>query len=883
MENQTQFNRLNQTHENEIIDKGKNVQIHLIFLRHGDKDKDGSLTEEGKKEATDFGEKLEGKDAIKGYSSPVPRALETVERVIAGAPHGKKLTTRIRTELGIRPCSKDFFKKFREKENEGFGEAAEWYLSYGEQKPDAETSSPHEIAEDLAFALDRFIRMSDRLNSGSNIDLVNGTHQSMPEALLKEIMVREKEGKKIVGFEKLEEIGGALQPTESMEFLIKTDGSGEKELKLYFRGHEYDLDMNIINKLVGAYRKRTKKTRIMNKLILPFQELTINDVNCAGGKGASLGELAKAGVPVPDGFVLLSSAFDQFLKDTDLIQEIEAILSGVNHKKIHTVENASEKIQFLIISREMPENIKIEILKFYKKLDNKLVAVRSSATSEDSASAAWAGQLESYLNTTEETLLENVKKCWASLFTPRAIFYRFEKRLRRDKISVAVVVQKMIDAEESGIAFSVHPVTQDENQIIIEAGFGLGEAIVSGSITPDSYVIEKQRLKIIDINVNEQKRALYKKSKGGSAWKNLGEMGKTQVLTEKEIIALSKIIIKIENHYGFPCDIEWAKEKGNFYIVQSRPITTLRMKRKNRKFDLKKGIIVPSNISIFDIDRGSNYFSVVSRKSVLLIRSCFPWGYCDNNRYKKIFGFPSPHKPFYDSQRNIFVDKGAIVIERKEALIKIKRDNNYLYKIANRCQEDGDSLWRESLKIKNADFSKKTDKELLSIFKKGIEDEINLCAYLMFPLSLQGFFEESIKKVKPELAIPWVTIELLGFLNYNKKGLDEIDVQIEHFVELLKAVEEKKITELQAKDILRSWKERSYSPKEEIKKGPVIEDLKEIENIAKKILKENPKAMEDYKKGEKNSINFLIGQVMKESQKRADYKKAKEILEKLLK
>ena len=124
---------------------------------------------------------------------------------------------------------------------------------------------------------------------------------------------------------------------------------------------------------------------------------------------------------------------------------------------------------------------------------------------------------------------------------------------------------------------------------------------------------------------------------------------------------------------------------------------------------------------------------------------------------------------------------------------------------------------------------------------------------------------------------------MLGFLNYNKKELDEIDIQIEHFVELLNAVEEKKITELQAKDILRSWKEKSYSPKEKIKKGPVIEDLKEIENIAKKILKENPKAMEDYKKGEKNSINFLIGQVMKESQKRADYKKVKEILEKLLK
>jgi len=172
-------------------------------------------------------------------------------------------------------------------------------------------------------------------------------------------------------------------------------------------------------------------------------------------------------------------------------------------------------------------------------------------------------------------------------------------------------------------------------------------------------------------------------------------------------------------------------------------------------------------------------------------------------------------------------------------------------------------------KLKKLIKTYKIDKKVAELLTKKIE--------------IAEFFEESIKKVKPELAIPWVTIELLGFLNYNKKGLDEIDVQIEHFVELLKAVEEKKITELQAKDILRSWKERSYSPKEEIKKGPVIEDLKEIENIAKKILKENPKAMEDYKKGEKNSINFLIGQVMKESQKRADYKKAKEILEKLLK
>jgi len=338
------------------------------------------------------------------------------------------------------------------------------------------------------------------------------------------------------------------------------------------------------------------------ELIKTFKEITKSDTAIAGGKGASLGEMTQAGIPVPDGFVILSNAFERFIKETDLNVEIDAVLDEVDIKEVHTAENASEKIQAMILSKEMPEDIKKEILKFYKNLDCKFVAVRSSATSEDSASATWAGQLDSFLNTTKKTLLENVKKCWASLFTPRAIFYRFEKKLNKDKISVAVVVQKMVDSEESGIAFSVHPITQDKNQIIIEAGFGLGEAIASGSITPDSYTIDKQEFKILDINVNEQTNALYKKSKGGNEWKELGEKGKGQVLTEKEIIELSKLIVKIENHYGFPCDIEWAKEKNKFYIVQSRPITMLNLKYKKYKSKNTKYIKeFARNYSLFQV------------------------------------------------------------------------------------------------------------------------------------------------------------------------------------------------------------------------------------------------------------------------------------------
>jgi len=337
-------------------------------------------------------------------------------------------------------------------------------------------------------------------------------------------------------------------------------------------------------------------------LIKIFIQISKADTEIAGGKGASLGEMTQAGIPVPRGFVVLSGAFDGFIEETGLSTEIKAVLDKVNIEEGYTVENASEKIQAMILSKKMPENIKKEILSYFEKLGSKFVAVRSSATSEDSASAAWAGQLESYLNTTEETLLDNVKKCWASLFTPRAIFYRFEKKLNKDKISVAVVVQKMVDSEESGIAFSVHPITQDKNQIIIEAGFGLGEAIASGSITPDSYTIDKQEFKILDINVNEQTNALYKKSKGGNEWKELGEKGKGQVLTEKEIIELSKLIVKIENHYGFPCDIEWAKEKNKFYIVQSRPITMLNLKYKKYKSKNTKYIKeFARNYSLFQV------------------------------------------------------------------------------------------------------------------------------------------------------------------------------------------------------------------------------------------------------------------------------------------
>src|SRR3989344_4196323 len=243
-----------------------------------------------------------------------------------------------------------------------------------------------------------------------------------------------------------------------------------------------------------------------------FSELNKEDAAIAGGKGASLGEMTQAGISVPPGFVVTAQAFDEFLKISDLSVELDSILDSVDHTVMHTIEGASEKIQALITGADMPEAIAEAVTAAFSELGAQYVAVRSSATSEDSAQAAWAGQLDSYLNVTEGKVLEHVQKCWASLFTPRAIFYRFERGLHGNPISVAVVVQKMVESEVSGIAFSVHPVTQDYDQLIIEAGFGLGEAIVQGAITPDSYVVEKSNWNILDKNITAQEKGVFRRA-----------------------------------------------------------------------------------------------------------------------------------------------------------------------------------------------------------------------------------------------------------------------------------------------------------------------------------------------------------------------------------
>lgn len=307
-----------------------------------------------------------------------------------------------------------------------------------------------------------------------------------------------------------------------------------------------------------------------------LKNVTKKDVAFAGGKGAFLGDMTAAGIPVPPGFVVSAQAFEEFLNQANINVELVSILDNTDHKTVNTVSDISEKAKGLIANAGIPEALEKEIKETFEGLNAKYVAVRSSATSEDSVDASWAGQLESYLNTTEENLLENIKKCWASLFTPKAISYRLEKGLHRKPVSVAVVVQKMVESEVSGVAFSVHPVTQDPDQMIIEAGFGLGEAIVAGSITPDSYVVKKSTKDLVEKRINTQERGLFRNEEGVNEWLNVPKvLGEQAGLSDEEAIELSGIVQNIEKNYGFPVDVEWAKERGRFYILQSRAITTI--------------------------------------------------------------------------------------------------------------------------------------------------------------------------------------------------------------------------------------------------------------------------------------------------------------------
>lgn len=317
----------------------------------------------------------------------------------------------------------------------------------------------------------------------------------------------------------------------------------------------------------------------MKPLVVRFSEVDKNDIGLVGGKGANLGEMLRAGIPVPDGFIVTSESWYHFIDVTGLRQDIKDMLGGLDRQDTKRLQKVSEDIKAAIVSHEVPEEIAKRIKEYYAELSQgkKLrVAVRSSATAEDLPDASFAGQQATFLNVEgDDDVVDTVKKCWASLFEARAIFYREEQKFDHFQVGIAVPVQIMVQAETSGIMFSINPVTNDLNSIIIEAVFGLGEYIVGGVVNPDHFEVDKQNYQIKSRAIAKQTHKLTLTPEGNQDVQVGAQWQDKQKIEDQYIIELAHIAKKLEDHYGKSQDSEWAFQNGKVYIVQTRPITTV--------------------------------------------------------------------------------------------------------------------------------------------------------------------------------------------------------------------------------------------------------------------------------------------------------------------
>ncbi|AGI48157.1 phosphoenolpyruvate synthase [Thermoplasmatales archaeon BRNA1] len=317
------------------------------------------------------------------------------------------------------------------------------------------------------------------------------------------------------------------------------------------------------------------------KRIIDVNELRVTDVPIVGGKGANLGELTSSGFPVPHAFVLTTVSYDEFVNANKLMPKIMKEIKGIDPNSDDSLVAASEKIRAIFDKSKIPAALKKDIEDNYKILcgsskQKTFVAVRSSATAEDLPDASFAGQQETYLNVASLTeLYEKIIMCWSSLFTARAISYREKQGYSHEEVKLAVVVQRMVNSEFSGIMFTVNPNNGAKN-IIVEGGYGLGEAIVGGEITPDTYTIDKVKMDITDRRFSTQKWKYARGPKGGLVKVDIPEdLQKAQKIDDAHVREIAEIGRQVEIHYEKPMDMEWCIEEGNVYLVQARPITTL--------------------------------------------------------------------------------------------------------------------------------------------------------------------------------------------------------------------------------------------------------------------------------------------------------------------
>ncbi len=338
-----------------------------------------------------------------------------------------------------------------------------------------------------------------------------------------------------------------------------------------------------------------------------FKDLNKDSLGLAGGKGTNLGIMYNLGMPVPNGFAVSAQTYREFLHEDGLKEEIAFQLKNLDVQDTKKLQEASKRIQDLIKSKTIPEEIQDAIIESYELLGtdknsahnllnakDTFVAVRSSATAEDLPEASFAGQQATFLNVKgKDAVLKAVQDCWASLFTARAIFYREKNNFDHMNVFISAIVQKMVNSERSGVMFTINPSTNNDKELVVEAVCGLGETIVGGQVTPDLYIVDKKKHEVVKAEVKEQEWGLFRDENGKNVQKDIPKNERKQrILNDKEVLELARLGKKLEEHYKKPQDVEWAIEKDEFYIVQTRAVTTFKKEEESNDIDAEIDAVI---------------------------------------------------------------------------------------------------------------------------------------------------------------------------------------------------------------------------------------------------------------------------------------------------
>ena len=370
-------------------------------------------------------------------------------------------------------------------------------------------------------------------------------------------------------------------------------------------------------------------------LIIWFENLRKTDIPSVGGKNANLGEMINAGISVPPGFAVTAFSYKKFIEETGVSEKIYAIIreTVIDQNEPKQYDVASKKIRELMKSTPVPKDVENAVRNAYEELCKRLgtnlvfVAVRSSATAEDLPDASFAGQQETYLNVKgEDELLERTVDCWSSLFTPRAIFYRTQKGFKHENVLISVGVQEMVNAKAAGVMFTLNPVTGDPNHIVIEGNWGLGEAVVSGAIIPDYFLVDKTSMQIVERKIAKKTVEYGRNPETGENIHNEipPEQQEVPCLKDEEILKLAEVGKSIERHYGRAQDVEWAIDRDlsfpeNLFIVQSRPETVWSLKKAEDRSEETTAAFAPMELTVIAKGIGTGKRNIGFGKAKVII------------------------------------------------------------------------------------------------------------------------------------------------------------------------------------------------------------------------------------------------------------------------